>query len=116
MFEGIRRKKGQRIMDAIGMIKPTSKASLKQTCLFLANLDVERAERMYDFLVKDMEEIPAVDPASKPFLANLGEQASGVLGWIRENQDILAQGVDLVRGVIGKKGPQGAAPLPPINP
>lgn len=103
-----------------GMIRPTSKAALKQQCLFLANLDVDKAERMYDFLIKGMEEIPAVETASKPFIQNLGEQASGVLGWFRENQDILGQGVDIIRGILaGRKGspapeiPQ--APLPPIN-
>ena len=52
----------------VGMIKPTSKAALKQQCLFLSNLDVEKAERMYDFLIKDMEDIPAVEPASRSFM------------------------------------------------
>lgn len=104
-------------MDALAMIKPTSKASLKQACLFLANLDVEKAEKMYDFLVKDMEELPALEPAAKSFIQNVGEQANGVLGWFRENQDVLAQGVELVRGIFGKKGAAAPAPnpLPPIN-
>lgn len=102
-------------MEMIGMIKPTSKAALKQQCLFLANLDVEKAERMYDFLIKDMEEIPAVETASKSFVQNFGEQASGVLGWFRDNQDVLSQGVNLIRGIIGKKGAVPAAPLPQIN-
>ena len=102
-------------MEMVGMIKPTSKAALKQQCLFLSNLDVDKAERMYDFLIKDMEEIPAVETASKSFVQNFGEQASGVLGWFRDNQDVLSQGVNLIRGIIGKKGAAPAAPLPPIN-
>lgn len=99
----------------VGMIKPTSKASLKQQCLFLSNLDVDKAERMYDFLIKDMEDIPAVEAGGKSFVQNFGEQASGVLGWFRENQDVLSQGVNLIRGIIGKKGAATATPLPPIN-
>ena len=105
-------------MEAVAMIKPTSKASLKQTCLFMANLDVEKAEKMYDFLIKGMDGIPAVEPASKSFLQNFGEQATGVFGWLRENKDMLEEGVDFVRGIIasrkGGKVPP-ATPLPPIN-
>ena len=113
-----KQKKQQRLMETIGMIRPTSKAALKQQCLFLANLDVEKAEKMYDFLIKGMEDIPAVETASKPFLQNFGEQASGILGWFRENQDVLGQGVDLIKGIISsRKGSPAptAAPLPPIN-
>ena len=104
-------------MEAVSMIKPTSKASLKQTCLFLANLDVDKAEKMYDFLVKDMNGLPDVEPTSKPFMQNFGEQANGVLGWFRDNQDVIKEGVNFIQGIIASR--KGAAapinPLPPIN-
>ena len=104
-------------MEAISMIKPTSKAALKQQCLFLSNLDVDKAAKMYDFLIKDMEDIPAIEPASRSFVQNFGEQATNVMGWLRENQDMIGQGVDFVRGVIAsRKGPVAPVnPLPPIN-
>ena len=100
------------------MIKPTSKAELKRTCLMLANLNVEKAEKMYDFLIKGMDGIPDVEPASKPFIQNFGEQASSIFGWLRENQDMLGQGVDFIKGIIASR--KGApippsSPLPPIN-
>lgn len=98
------------------MIKPTSKAALKSQCLYLSRLDVDKAERMYDFLVKDMEGIPDVEPASKSFMQNFGEQANGIMGWLRENQDMLGQGVDFIKGIIsGRKAKAVPAPLPPIN-
>ena len=101
-------------MEMVGMIKPTSKAALKQTCLFMANLDVDKAEKMYNFLIKDMEDIPSVEPASKSFIQNFGDQATGLMSWLRENQDMLSQGVDFVKGILAsRKG--GNAPLPPIN-
>ena len=105
-------------MDMVGMIKPTSKAALKQQCLFLSNLDVEKAEKMYDFLIKDMEEIPAVEPASRSFMQNFGDQANGVVSWLRENKDVLGQGVDFIRGLVAarKGGAAPAPPLPNINP
>jgi hypothetical protein len=112
MFNGKKRK--QRLQEQIAMIRPTSKAALKQQCLFLSNLDVEKAQKMYDFLVKDLDGIPSVEAASKPFIRNLGEQASGVFSWIRENEDMISQGVSLIRGILGKRVP--AEPIPPINP
>ena len=111
------KKRKQEIMEMVGMIRPTSKAALKQQCLFLANLDVDKAEKMYDFLIKGMEDIPAVETASKPFMQNFGEQASGVLAWFRENQDVIGQGMDMIRGLVGRKGSPvvQSTPLPPIN-
>lgn len=100
------------------MIKPTSKAELKRECLYLSNLDVDKAERMYDFLIKGMESIPEVEPASRSFIQNFGDQANGVMGWLRENKDMIGEGVDFIRGIISsrKGGPTPpATPLPPIN-
>lgn len=100
------------------MIKPTSKSALKRECLYLCNLNVEKAERMYDFLVKGMDNIPDVEPEQKPFLQSFGEQASGVLGWLRENQDMIGQGVDFIKGIVASRSGKAlppASPLPPIN-
>ena len=99
------------------MIKPTSKASLKQTCLFMSNLDVDKAEKMYNFLVKDMDGIPDLEPATRPFLQNVGEQANGIMGWFRENKDMFGQAADFVKGIIAsrKGGVPPTTPLPPIN-
>ena len=114
MFGNKRRE--QRLLEQIAMIKPTSKSELKRECLYLCNLNVEKAERMYDFLIKDMADIPDVEPASKPFIQNFGEQANGVFQWLRDNQDMLGQGVDFIRGIISsRKGASPTAPLPPIN-
>ena len=108
----------KRIMEAVNMIKPTSKAALKRECLYLCNLNVEKAEKMYDFLVKGMDGIPDIEPASRPFIQNFGEQASGVFGWLRENRDMIGQAADFIKGIVSsrKGGPTTpAAPLPPIN-
>ena len=116
MFNSNKRQK--RLMETIAMIKPTSKAALKQQCLFMANLDVDKAEKMYDFLTKGMENIPDVEPTARPFIQNLGDQANGVIGWLRENKDMIGQAVDFVKGIItSRKGVPvpPASPLPPIN-
>ena len=113
MFDKRRR---ERIVEKLSMIKPTSKSELKRQCLYLSNLDVDKAEKMYNFLVKDVD-IPDVEPSSKPFIQNFGEQANGVFGWFRENQDIIGQAIDFIKGVVtSRKGVVPPTnPLPPIN-
>lgn len=83
----------------------------------LCNLNVDKAEKMYDFLIKDMEGIPDVEPAAKSFIQNFGEQASGILGWIRDNQDMLGQGVGFIKSIMAGRRGGGTPlnPLPPIN-
>ena len=81
----------------------------------LCNLNVEKAEKMYDFLIKGMENIPEVEPASKPFIQNFGEQANGVIGWLRENKDMLKEGAAFIQGIFSKNKPAPTTPLPPIN-
>ena len=66
-------------------------------------------------LVKDIEDIPAVEPASQSFLKNFGDQANGVVGWLRDNKDIISAGVDFIRGIAARRAKTPAAPLPPIN-
>lgn len=99
------------------MIQPTSKAALKQQCLFLCNLKVEEANKMYEFLIKDIgDSIPDVEPTQRPFIQNLGDQAKGVLGWFRKNQDMLSQAFDVIKGIVTRgKGTTPTTPLPPIN-
>jgi hypothetical protein len=115
MFNG--KRKREKLMEAISMIKPTSKSALKQQCLYLSHLDVDKAEKMYNFLVKGMDDIPSLEAEQKPFIKNMGEQVSGLMAWLRENQDMLSQGVDFIKGIISsRKGvTTPTAPLPPIN-
>lgn len=111
------KKRQQKLIEKINMVKPTSKYALKQQCLMLCNLKVKESEEMYDFLIKGMEDsIPDVEPSQKSFIQNFGDSANGVLGWFRENQDILSQGIDMVKGLLSKGKPATTVtPLPPIN-
>ena len=108
-------RKKQKLIEMIGMIKPTSKTALKQQCLFLCNLDITKAEQMYDFLIKDMEGIPSLDPETKTFVQNFGDSANKALAWFRENQDILSQGVDFIKGLTKKGNVTPMNVLPQIN-
>ena len=77
---------------------------------------MDKAERMYDFLVKGMNGLPDVEPSQQPFMQRFGEQANGILGWLRDNQDMLGQGIDFIKGLVNRKGgTPPTTPLPPIN-
>ena len=114
MFERIKERKQRELSEKLSMIKPTSKSELKQSCLYLCNLDVKKAQEMYDFLVKDMTELPEIPPAQKTFMDNFKQQSGEIMGWLRENEDMLTKGAEFIKGIFQRKSTP-ANPLPPIN-
>lgn len=113
------------MIQAIQGYKPTSKASLKQFCLIATQCKVEDAERLYDFMIKDMEDLPMFDPVPPTWVDNTKKAVGGFFDFVKENQDGIAQGYEFIRGIIASRGkelpPMGAGesvtaqPLPPIN-
>ena len=121
MFTNRRLRKEQELFRKIEMIQPTSKSELKKTCLVLSNLDVDKAERMYKFLVDDMNGLPDVPPAQKSFIQNFGEQANGFIGWLEEHGDFFEKAYDRISGIVASRKSGGAVvktteALPKINP
>lgn len=102
-------------------VRATSKSSLKLQCLFCAKGDLKEAKELYDFFAADMPNLPDYDPPVPTWMDNTKETVNGLMGWLKENQDTLAQGYDFIRGIIQKRGavtdvpPADATPLPPIN-
>ena len=102
----------------IPRLNPTSKASLKQQCLLLANGDMEKAERLYTFMIKDMEDIPSIDPVPPTTMQQFKDGALNTMAWLKENKNDIIDWVGFIQGMVGKGGggtmPNGPA-LPPIN-
>lgn len=96
-------------------LRPTSKASLKQQCLLLSNGDIDKAERLYDFMTKDMPDLPMYDPIQPTTLQQVKQTAVETFGWINENQETIMNWVGIIRNLFGKGGTPPQAPLPPIN-
>lgn len=97
---------------------PTSKTSLKQFCIVATKGNVEEAQKLYDFYMKDMEELPTFDPVPPSWVDRTKEAVGGVVGFIKENQDGIMQGVELIRGLMGKGAKAAetvAEALPEIN-
>lgn len=86
-------------MDLISMINPTSKASLKQQCMILAQGDVAKAREIYDFYSEGLD-LPDFDPVKPSAFEGFKDNAVSFLGWLKENQGTVVQGVDFVRGLM----------------
>ena len=103
----------------IRAINPTSKASLKMQCLLVSNGDIDKAERLYDFMAKDMPDLPMFDPVQPTTLQQVKQTAAETFGWINENQDTIMNWVGMIHGMFSKGVPPAGAPpqgpLPPIN-
>lgn len=104
------RKKRLAMLDNV---QPTSKSSLKFQCLQIANGNIREAKELYEYLTADID-LPDFDPVKPTFLQSTKNAADGILGWIRDNKDALAEGYEFIRGFIPNKSSSGT-PLPPIN-
>ena len=108
-------------LDMIQAIRPTSKATLKMQCLMIGK-DVDEANKLYDYFAKDMPELPDYDPVPPTWMDNTKDVASGIMSWLGENKDTLAQAYEFVRSIIQNRqlpaiapGAPAAEPIQPIN-
>ena len=115
-----KKKRMQRMMNMVQNMNITSKASLKQFCIVASKGDLDEADRLYNYFIKDMEDLPMFDPVPPNWMEKTKNAANGIFGFIKENQDGIVQGIDFIRGMFGKGGvpnvPAGAEPTPPLPP
>lgn len=110
-------------LEMISTIKPTSKATLKMQCLMACKGNIDEAMKLYDFFAKDMPQLPDYDPVAPTWVDNTKDMASGIFGWLKENQTTVVQAYQFVQQLIANKGalptinPEVSVgdPLPPIN-
>ena len=103
--------------EMIAQFRPLSKSSLKHQCLVMAEGDVDKAERLYDFMIKDMEDLQTFDVVPPSTMQQVKDGAVNTMNWIKENKNDIMDWVGFIRSMFGKGGdtPSGGAPLPPIN-
>lgn len=89
--------------DMIRMIHPTSKASLKTTCLLMAKGDIDKADKLYDYFAKDMPDMPAYDAPVPTFMDNVRDNVNGVLSLLGQHKEGLSQGFDIIRSLFGSR-------------
>lgn len=104
----------------IGMIVPTSKMSLKISCMQACGSDIEKAEKLYEFLAKDIAELPDFDIPRPTVMEQVKSTAGEIFGWIDQNQDKIAGAYNFIQSVrsgapIGTPSgapPVGVSPIP----
>lgn len=100
-------------MEKIKTIKPTSKLSLKMSCLAMADGDIEKAERIYDFFAKDMT-LPDNDPVEPTTIDRIKTTAGELFSLYKENKDDIAQGIAMIRALRGGVAPSAPANIPEL--
>lgn len=97
------------MVNMIQGYQPTSKVSLKQFCIVAAKGDVEEAQKLYDFYMKDMDELPVFDPTPPTWVDNTKNAVSSFFDFFKENKEGFGQVYDMVRGLMAARGK--AAPI-----
>lgn len=69
------------------MIVPTSKVSLKTSCLRACGNDIDKAERLYEFFAKDLTDLPDFEMVRPTTFQQAKDMIGGTLSWIDSNQD-----------------------------
>ena len=99
---------------------PTSKVSLKMSCLHSCNGDIEKAEKLYQYLSEGLDDLPTFDPIKPTTMQQAQSMLSSGFTWVKENQDTIVNWVSFFRDMFGKGGGSGSVPpatsaIPPIN-
>lgn len=103
----------------IDMIVTTSKMSLKASCIRACNNDVEKAEKLYDYFIKDIKDIPDFDVKPPSAMEQIRSITGDVFGWVEKNQGKLIDAYNLFQSIRGGQtiniptGPvEGVPPIP----
>jgi len=100
---------------AVDMIVPTSKMALKASCIRACGGDIDKAEKLYDFYMKDIESIPDFDVRPPSTFEQIKGMAGDVFGWIEQNQDKLVGAYNFIQAARGGAPIGAAAGAPPAG-
>ena len=113
-------KEKKKKMEFIQNYVPTSKAQLLQVAMYFNKGDIAKAQEMFDYYSKNLN-LPDFDPVSPTFMQQVKGNAMDFFSWMKENQDDIVKGYQLIYGIIKNKGElpmlsdATTEPLPPIN-
>jgi len=108
-------------MEFIRSYIPTSKAQLIQVAMWYHKGDMQKAQEMVDFYTKNMK-LPDFDPVQPTLMQQIKNSATDIYSFIKDNQEDLVQGYQLIYSIIKNKGALpitttevADTPLEPIN-
>ena len=97
------------------MIVPTSKMALKTSCIRACCNDIDKAERLYEFFAKDLENLPDFDIAPPTTFQQAKDFIANTFSWIDNNQDKIVGYYNIIqqmRGGMPLAMPTPNAPIP----
>lgn len=103
----------------VNTISVSSKMSLKASCIRACNNDIDKAEKLYDFFVKDIKDLPDFDVVPPSTFDQIKGMAGDIFGWVDQNQDKLIGAYNFIQnmrmgGSVGTPAgpPSGVPPIP----
>ena len=115
-------------VEQLKYLSPTSKTSLKNQCMLLANGDIDKAERIYDFYTRDVPDLPTVDPVEPTWVDSTKKTLGDIMQWANNNPNTVSGIYQFLQAVTGGRLPnislaanvaeqveEDAEALPPIN-
>lgn len=98
-----------------GVLDISSKMTLKLSCLAACDNDIDKADKLYAYMIKDVGDIPDF-PAQKPSMVQQVTQSiDSVFGWIDQNSDKFMKGYNLIQTMRGGNViATGTADIPPL--
>lgn len=111
----------QKALEMLLGLTWSSKAALKKHCMLAYNGDIQKAKEAYDFLIDGMESLPDVDPVPPSMSDQMKDMASGIVGWIGNNQGTIIDTVNTVKtmftrgGSVATAAAEDAEEMPSIN-
>lgn len=101
----------------IDMIVPTSKVSLKASCIRACDGDVEKATKLYEFFANDLTNLPDFDVAPPTAFEQAKQMLGNAFSWIDNNQEKIVGYYNLfqqMRGGQPLSTPNATMNVPPI--
>ena len=102
----------------VDMIVPSSKVTLKTTCLRACNNDIEEAEKLYNFYIKDLQNLPDFDVAPPSTFQQAKDTIANIFNWADQNQDKIVGAYNFFQqmraGQPIASAPTTVADVPPI--
>lgn len=103
----------------LAQIRPSSKMSLKMSCLAACGNNVEEAQKLYDFIASDIN-LPDTDVMPPSGFDKVKSSAEGIFAWIGDHKEDILQGWNFIQAMRGgapidvasPSVPTGVPPLP----
>jgi len=73
--------------DILSKLRVTSKLAVKLSCISIYPNDIIKAEQLYEFIVKDMPNLPDTDPVPPTGFEKVKTGVGDMVGFIRNNKE-----------------------------